>query len=107
MGSSQTSSAGVPGSSSEINEGIVRGIMDKVGGRSTGLGQALQMAPGGKDLEKRFAGDINLPSFFGSKDAEAGTGSTSYASSSPDKPVTKSLRGKYLGEGTNSLDVEE
>jgi hypothetical protein len=81
--------------------------MDKVGGRNTGLGQALQVAPGGKDLEKRFAGDVNLPSFFGSKDAKASTGSASYASSSLDKPVTKSLRGKYLGEGINSLGVEE
>jgi len=107
MGASQKRSGSVPESNSEINEGIVRGVLDKIGGRGTPLGQAMQMAPGGKQLEKRFAGDINLPSFFGSKDVEAGTGSTSYATAEPVKPVTKSLRGKYLGQGADSLSVEE
>ena len=74
MGSSQKRTGAVPESSSEINEGIVRGVFEQVGGRNTPLGQAIQVAPGGKQLEKRFAGDINLPAFFGSKDETAGTG---------------------------------
>lgn len=107
MGSSQTRTGAVPESSSEINEGIVRGVFERVGGRSTPLGQAIQVAPGGKQLEKRFAGDINLPAFFGSKDEAAGTSGGSYTNVEAAKPVTKSLRGKYLGQGADSLSVEE
>jgi len=103
MGSSQTRSGSVPESNAEINEGIVRTLAEKVAGQGTALGKTLQAAPGGKQLEKRFAGDINLPSFFGSKDAEAGTSGQSYASEGM-KPVTKSLRGKYLGSGINSIE---
>lgn len=103
MGASQGRSGYVPENNAEINEGIVRGIAEKVAGQGTSIGKTLQVAPGGKQLEKRFAGDLNLPSFFGSKDAESGTSGQSYISEGA-KPVTKSLRGKYLGSGINTIE---
>ena len=99
-----TKSGDVPSSNADINEGIVRSMAEKLAGPGTAIGRSMQVTPGGKDLQKRFAGDINLPGFFGSKDEQAGTAGSSYISEGV-KPVTKSLRGKYLGQGASSLDV--
>ena len=101
-----TKSGDVPSSNADINEGIVRSMAEKLAGPGTGIGRAMQVAPGGKDLQKRFAGDLNLPGFFGSKDAETGTAGSGYTMEGV-KPVTKSMRGKYLGVGASSLDVAD
>ena len=106
MGASQTRSGDVPGSNADINEGIVRSMADKLAGPGTAIGRSMQIAPGGKEMQKRFAGDLNLSGFFGSKDEQAGTSGSSYTMEGA-KPVTKSLRGKYLGAGASSLDIAD
>ena len=106
MGASQTKSGDVPGSNADINEGIVRSMAEKLAGPGTAIGRSMQVTPGGKDMQKRFAGDLNLSGFFGSKDEQTGTTGSSYTMEGT-KPVTKSLRGKYLGAGAGSLDVAD
>jgi len=101
-----TKSGDVPVSSTDINESVVRSLAEKIAGPGTAVGRSMQSTPGGKELQKRFAGDINLPGFMGSKEEQAGISPSRYASKRINQ-ATKGSRGTYLGQGANSLNMPE
>ena len=99
-------SGDVPSSNADINEGIIRSMAEKLAGPGTAVGRSMQSAPGGKELQKRFAGNINLPGFMGGKEEQAGISPSRYASKRINQ-ITKGSRGTYLGQGVNSLNMPE
>ena len=99
MGASRSREGDVPTSNREIGTNIIQGIGKTMIGEGTQLNKALRLSPGGKDLDQRMAGDLDLNGFLGSK-SSAGMSSSGYGVNAP----TKSLRGKYLGAGAASAD---
>jgi hypothetical protein len=107
MGASKSKSGNVPNSSGEIASGITNSLANKIGGEGTLLGRSIQAAPGGKEFQQRFAGDVDFSNFFGSRNEDMGTKGTTYNIGTGVTPTTKSLRGKYLGSGARSNQIVE